>query len=92
MNETKTENTEHTEQHTGHEAVVVDETPKGPEMTADGLKLYPTSFLPQKSHMEPSRIPTAKMSGFEIEVAHVVIFFILTIGLFYSMWKRPNKR
>jgi len=88
MNETKTETTEHT----GHAAEVVQEMPKEPEMTAEGLKVYPTSFLPQKSHIETSRIPTAKMTGFEIEVAHVIIFFILTIGLFYSMWKRPNKR
>lgn len=87
--ETKTENTEHA---TGHAAEVAQEMPKEPETTPEGLKIYPTSFLPQKSHMEPSRIPTAKMSGFEIEVAHVIIFFILTIGLFYSMWKRPNKR
>ncbi len=89
MNETKTETT--TEQ-TGHETVVAQEMPKEQETTAEGLKVYPTSFLPQKSHIEPSRIPTAKMTGFEIEVAHVIIFFILTIGLFYSMWKRPHKR
>lgn len=66
--------------------------PKELETTPGGLKVYPTSFLPEKSHIEPSRIPTAKMTGFQIEVAHVIIFFALTIGLFYSMWKRPNKR
>jgi hypothetical protein len=92
MNETKTENTEQAQNATGHAAEVVQVMPKEPETTAEGLKVYPTSFLPQKSHMEPSRIPTAKMSGLEIEVIHVIIFFILTIGLFYSMWKRPNKR
>jgi len=88
MSDTKTENTEHTTEH----AVVAQELPKEPETTEAGLKIYPTSFLPQKSHIEPSRIPTAKMTGFQIEVAHVIIFFALTIGLFYSMWKRPNKR
>jgi hypothetical protein len=87
--ETKTVNTEHA---TGHAAEVAPEMPKELETTPAGLKIYPTSFLPQKSHIETSRIPTAKMSGFEIEVSHVIIFFILTIGLFYSMWKRPNKR
>lgn len=89
MNETKTENTEHTTEHT---AVVAQELPKEPEKTEAGLTIYPTSFLPEKSHIEPSRIPTAKMTGLQIEVAHVIIFFALTIGLFYSMWKRPNKR
>ena len=88
MNETKTENTEHATEH----AVVAQELPKEPETTEAGLKIYPISFLPEKSHMEPSRIPTAKMTGLQIEVAHVIIFFALTIALFYSMWKRPNKR
>lgn len=80
MNETKTE------------TVVAQNVPAEPEMTAEGLKVYPTSFLPVKSKMEPSRIPTAKMTGLQIEVIHVIIFFVLTIGLFYSMWQRPNKR
>lgn len=88
MNETKTENTEHSAEHT----VVAQELPKEPETTEAGLKIYPTSFLPEKSLMEPSRIPTAKMSGFEIEVIHVVIFIGLIFFLFLGMWKHPNKR
>ena len=80
MNETKTE------------ALTAQNVEAGPETTAEGLKVYPTSFLPVKSKMEPSRIPTAKMTGLQIEVIHVIIFFALTIGLFYSMWQRPNKR
>lgn len=66
--------------------------PKLPETDANGIKVYPTSFLPAKSHMEISRIPTAKMSGFEIEVSHVVIFVLLTVFLFIGMWKRPGAR
>lgn len=66
--------------------------PKEPEVTADGIKIYPTSFLPAKSMMEPSRIPTAKMTGLQIEVIHVIVFFILIIGLFMGMWKKPNER
>ncbi len=66
--------------------------PPQPEVNADGIKIYPTSFIPVKGQMEPSRVPTAKMSGLEIEVIHVIVFFILTIGLFYSMWKKPNER
>lgn len=88
MDETKTE----TAAHTTEKAVVVQELPKELEKTEAGVKIYPTSFLPQKSKMEPSRIPTAKMTGLEIEIIHVVIFFVLTFCLFYSMWQRPNKR
>ena len=68
------------------------EVPAEPTVNADGVKNYPTSFLPVKSKMEPSRIPEVKMSGLTIEVIHVIIFFALTIGLFISMWKKPNVR
>ena len=66
--------------------------PKAPEVTPEGIKIYPTSFLPAKSYMETSRIPTAKLSGLEIEISHVVIFFLLTFFLFIGMWKKPNSR
>lgn len=75
-----------------HPAAAAPELPPGPTINADGIKIYPTSFLPVKSHMDPSRIPHQKMAGLTIEVIHVVIFFVLTIGLFYSMWKKPNVR
>ena len=71
---------------------VAPELPKGPEVNADGIKVYPTSFLPAKSHMEVSRVPTEKLTGLQIEVLHVIIFVILTYALFVTMWKRPNVR
>lgn len=88
MSENKTENTEHTTEH----AVVDQAIPKKMETTEAGLRIFPTSFLPEKSHIETSRIPTAKMTGLQIEVSHVIIFFILIFSLFYGMWKRPGKR
>lgn len=66
--------------------------PGEPVINAQGIKVYPTSFIPLKGQMEPSRIPTAKMSGLEIEIWHVVIFLGLTVFLFIGMWKRPNLR
>ncbi|MBC7428751.1 MAG: hypothetical protein H7336_09090 [Bacteriovorax sp.] len=68
------------------------ELPKEPTVNADGIKIYPTSFIPGKAHMNDSRIPTEKLDGLTIEILHVIIFFVLTIGLFYSMWKKPNVR
>lgn len=68
------------------------EVPPAPVVNADGVKIYPTSFLPVKSHMEPSRVPTAQLSNIQIEVIHVLVFFALTIFLFISMWKKPNVR
>ncbi len=70
----------------------VPETPPAPEILPNGVKVYPTSFIPSKAPIEMSRVPTAQMSGFQIEVIHVVIFFALTVGLFIGMWKRPNQR
>ncbi|MBC7712658.1 MAG: hypothetical protein H7177_04940 [Rhizobacter sp.] len=74
------------------EAAPAPELPKEPTVNADGVKIYPTSFIPSKAHMDHSRIPTEKMEGLTIEVIHVIIFFVLTIGLFYSMWKKPDVR
>lgn len=68
------------------------EQPQLPEVNADGIKVYPTSFIPTKAKMEESRIPTAKMSGLEIEISHVIIFVALVVFLFIGMWKRPNLR
>lgn len=82
--ETKTEKIENMEG--------AQELPKEPETTPAGLKVYPTSFLPAKSHIEPSRIPTAKMSGLTIEVSHVLIFVLLTVFLFLGMWKKSGHR
>lgn len=75
-------------------SVKVEELPQPPqpEITASGVKIYPTSFVPVKAPMEPSRLPTTVMTGLQIEVIHVVIFFLLTFVLFMGMWKRPNSR
>ena len=67
-------------------------TPPGPTVTAEGIKVYPTSFLPVKSQMEPSRVPKTIMTGLQIEVIHVIIFFALTFFLFIGMWKTAGKR
>lgn len=66
--------------------------PVVPEVLANGVKVYPTSFIPLKAPIEPSRLPTAQMSNLQIEVIHVIIFVLLTVGLFIGMWKRPNLR
>ncbi len=66
--------------------------PIEPTVTAEGIKVYPTTFLPAKSIMEPSRVPKTVMTGLQIEVIHVLIFFLLTFFLFIGMWKTAGKR
>lgn len=61
--------------------------PAKPFVNERGVTVYPTSFLPTKSIMEPSRIPKTIMSGFHIELIHVVMFFAILYFLFASTWK-----
>ena len=84
------EKTEHIESMEGNKDL--QQVPQEPVVNAQGVKVYPTSFISVKGQMEPSRIPTAKMSGLQIEIWHVVIFLGLTVFLFIGMWKRPNQR
>jgi hypothetical protein len=74
------------------EAKTKAETPPVPTVTPEGIKVYPTTFLPSKSIMEPSRTPTKTMTGFQIEVIHVIIFIVLTLALFLGMWKKAGQR
>jgi hypothetical protein len=66
--------------------------PKEPVVNAQGIKIYPNSFTPVKAQIDPSRIPNALLTGFQIEFIHVVIFLGITWMLFYSNWKKPNVR
>ena len=75
-----------------HNRVEYNPLPAEPVTNEQGITIYPTSFIPARGHMEPSRIPTAKMSGLSIEVIHVGVFFLLIWVLFYQMWKKPNER
>lgn len=74
------------------EKVEYNPLPPEPVTNENGVTIYPTSFMPAKAQMDPSRIPTALMSGLSIEVIHVVLFFLITWVLFVSMWKKPNQR
>ncbi len=60
--------------------------PPGPILTAEGIKVYPTSWIPMKAPLEPSRIPTAQLANLHIEVIHVIMFFLMILGLYWSMW------
>ena len=67
--------------------------PKAPEpQIINGVKIYPTSYIPVKAHLQTPRIKMTEMQEWHIEAIHVVIFFALTIVLFIGMWKRPNLR
>lgn len=60
--------------------------PAAPEVNAQGIKIYPTSFVPTKAPLEPSRVPTTQLTNFQIETIHIVIFVAIIFVLFGSMW------
>lgn len=67
------------------------ETPPAPEVNAQGVKVYPTSFIPQKGPMEESRVPTAKLDNFHIEVVHIAVFVAIVLALYWSLWMNAKK-
>ena len=76
---------------THHEVVTYN--PKIPEpQIINGIKVFPTAYIPAKAQLHPPKKMLAEMQEWHIEGIHIVIFFVLTIGLFIGMWKRPNLR
>lgn len=67
------------------------EMPPAPEVNAQGIKVYPTSFISQKGPMEDSRVPTVRLDNAHIEFIHIAIFFGILFGLYYSLWMRAGK-
>lgn len=71
--------------------IAVPETPPSPEVNSQGIKIYPTSFLPAKAPMEESRVPTTKLDNFHIEVIHIFLFTSIMLGLFLVQWLNARK-
>lgn len=81
------------DQNTSHAAptAVAEVTPEAPQMI-NGIKVYPTSYLPAKATLETPRKSQAEMHILHIEGIHIVMFLVLTFIMFVGMWKRPNLR
>lgn len=58
----------------------------------DGVKVYPTSFIPVKATLHTPKKALVEMHILHIEGIHIAFFIGLTIFLFIGMWKRPNLR
>lgn len=67
--------------------------PAAPAATNDqGTKVYSTSYIPQKAVLHLPKPEKAALAHWHIEAVHIVIFFLLLVGLFYKMWIHPNQR
>lgn len=58
----------------------------------NGVKVYPTSYIPVKAVLHLPKKPEAAMDLIHIEAVHIAVFIFLTVFLFIGMWKRPNLR
>lgn len=67
------------------------ELPAGPEVV-NGVKVYPTSFIPQKAVLHTPKKSLISMDLLHIEAIHIATFLFLTVFLFIGMWKRANRR
>ncbi|MGZ3788754.1 MAG: hypothetical protein ACXVLQ_09540 [Bacteriovorax sp.] len=67
------------------------QTAPAPEMV-NGVKVFPTSYIPAKAELHTPKKALVEMEHWHIEGIHIVIFFLVTFCLFIGMWKRPNLR
>ncbi len=74
----------------GHESTYNPKTP-GPQII-NGIKVFPTSYIPAKAEIHYPKKMLVEMQDWHIEAVHIVVFFLVLIGLFIGPWKRPNQR
>ena len=66
-------------------------TPPAPQVI-NGVKEFPTSYIPLKAVLHHPKKTLISMEIEHIEVIHIACFLGLTIFLFIGMWKRQNLR
>lgn len=67
--------------------------PKMPEpQIINGVKVYPTSYIPARAELHYPKKMLVEMQEWHIEVVHILVFFIVLFALFIGPWKRPNHR
>ncbi|MBC7540737.1 MAG: hypothetical protein H7281_18095 [Bacteriovorax sp.] len=74
-----------------HGAVEAPTAPPGPQII-NGVKVYPTSYIPVKAVLHFPKKSLIAMELEHIEGIHIAFFLGLTVFLFIGMWKRPNLR
>lgn len=57
------------------------------ETTTKNVKVYETSIVPKGEKMVPARSHEMIASSLQIEVIHIIMFFIILFGIFAGLWK-----
>ncbi len=58
----------------------------------NGIKVFPTSYIPARAELHFPKKMMAELQEWHIEGIHIVIFLLITLGLFITKWKRPDLR
>lgn len=74
-----------------HHAVEAPVAPPEPQII-NGVKVYPTSYIPVKAVLHFPKKTLIAMELEHIEGIHIAFFLGLTVFLFIGMWKRPDLR
>ncbi|ATH08420.1 hypothetical protein BIY24_10805 [Halobacteriovorax marinus] len=61
------------------------------ETATKNVKVYETSIVPKGEEMVPARKHEMIASSIQIEVVHVLVFFIVLFGIFGGLWKSAVK-
>jgi hypothetical protein len=75
----------------GEHHVEAPAVPLAPQII-NGIKVYPTSYIPIKGVLHEPKKMLVKMDLIHIEAIHIVCFVGITIFLLIGMWKRPDLR
>lgn len=61
------------------------------ETTTTNAKVYETSIVPKGEKMVPARKHEMVATSMQIEVVHILVFFIILFGIFAGLWKAAVK-
>ncbi len=78
-------------QESAHHEVEAPLKPLEPQII-NGVKVYPTSYIPVKAVLHYPKKSLVSMEIEHIETIHIIFFVCCTIFLFIGMWKRAGLR
>jgi len=58
----------------------------------NGVKVFPTSYIPARAQLRLPKKMMVELQEWHIEGIHIVIFLLLTVGLFITKWNKPDLR
>ncbi len=62
------------------------------DLSAKAIKTYPTSYVTTKAQLNLPKKMLVELEHWHIEAVHIVIFVLLVVGLYVTVWKKPNLR